>query len=592
MKKVLSYIKSYTFFAVMTAVLTLFHSVSQLILPTLMANIMNEGISTGNVNYIKKTGVIMLIFAFLGVLTAIAGSYCSSKTSMGFGKELRRAVFTKAESLSQSDIDKIGTASLITRSTNDIRQIQDMLLMFLRMVIGAPLMMIGGVVLSFMMNKTLSTIIFIVIPIIAVIALVLVIKVMPMFDIVQKKTDRLNQIVREKLSGIRVIRAFNKTEAEDRKFTEANTDLTKLALKINRMFAALIPVSSLLLYGTIISLVWIGSKQVQKMDVLTQSAEIAGTVGNMQAFIMYLLMIIFAVVMAAAMFVMIPRAKISADRIKEVLELEPEIREPENDDVKETQPLGTLEFKNVSFKYPGAEENVLTDVSFKSRAGEITAVIGGTGSGKSTLVNLIPRFYDVTQGEILIDGVNVKDYTTRRLHDKIGLVPQKAFLFSGSVIENLRYGKKDADEDEMYKALETAQARDFVEALPNGLHDRISQSGKNLSGGQKQRLAIARALIRNAEFYIFDDSFSALDFKTDSLLRAAIQKEYSNANLLIVAQRVGTILNADRIIVLDDGKVAGIGTHEELLASCPVYREIAESQLSAEDLKFCAADGR
>lgn len=585
MKKVLSYVKPYAFFAVMTVVLTLVHSVSQLILPSLMADMMNKGISQGDVDYIRHTGGIMLIFAAAGVLASIAGSYCSSKTSMGFGRALRRAVFLKAESLSQSDIDVIGTPSLITRSTNDIRQIQDMLLMVLRMVISAPLMMIGGVVLSFMMNKTLSTIIFIVIPIIAIIALVLVFKVMPLFETVQKKTDRLNQIVREKLSGIRVIRAFNKTDYEDEKFNTANTELTSLALKINRMFAALIPVASLLLYGTIIALIWIGSKQVNKMDVLTQQAEIAGTVGNMQAFVLYLFMIIFAVVMAAGMFVMLPRASISANRIKEVLELEPMIKEPYEPTKEESAPRGTLEFKNVSFKYPGAEEDVISNVSFTSYAGEITAIIGGTGSGKSTLINLIPRFYDVTEGEILVDGVNVKDYTTRQLHEKIGLIPQKAFLFSGSVAKNLRYGKEDATEDELYKALEIAQARDFVDALPNKLHDRISQNGKNLSGGQKQRLAIARALVRDAEFYIFDDSFSALDFKTDSMLRAAIQKEFQNANLIIVAQRVGTILNADRIIVLDGGKVAGIGTHSELLENCTVYREIVESQLSKEEIE-------
>lgn len=585
MKKVLSYVKPYAFFAVMTVVLTLVHSVSQLILPSLMADMMNKGISQGDVDYIRHTGGIMLIFAAAGVLASIAGSYCSSKTSMGFGRALRRAVFLKAESLSQSDIDVIGTSSLITRSTNDIRQIQDMLLMVLRMVISAPLMMIGGVVLSFMMNKTLSTIIFIVIPIIAIIALVLVFKVMPLFETVQKKTDRLNQIVREKLSGIRVIRAFNKTDYEDEKFNTANTELTSLALKINRMFAALIPVASLLLYGTIIALIWIGSKQVNKMDVLTQQAEIAGTVGNMQAFVLYLFMIIFAVVMAAGMFVMLPRASISANRIKEVLELEPMIKEPYEPTKEESAPRGTLEFKNVSFKYPGAEEDVISNVSFTSYAGEITAIIGGTGSGKSTLINLIPRFYDVTEGEILVDGVNVKDYTTRQLHEKIGLIPQKAFLFSGSVAKNLRYGKEDATEDELYKALEIAQARDFVDALPNRLHDRISQNGKNFSGGQKQRLAIARALVRDAEFYIFDDSFSALDFKTDSMLRAAIQKEFQNANLIIVAQRVGTILNADRIIVLDGGKVAGIGTHSELLENCTVYREIVESQLSKEEIE-------
>lgn len=585
MKKVLSYMKPYSFVAVMTVVLTLIQSFSQLILPSLMAEMMNNGITQGNVDYIRRMGSIMLIITGASVITAIAASYCSSKTSTGFGRALRRAVFLKAESLSQSDIDVIGTSSLITRSTNDIRQIQDMVLMFLRMVISAPLMMIGGVILSFMMNKTLSTVIFIVIPIIAVIALVLFIKVMPLFETVQKKTDRLNQIVREKLSGIRVIRAFNKTQYEDDKFNAANMDLTGLALKINRMFAALIPIASLLLYGTIISLVWIGTKQMSKMDVVAQRAEIIGTVGNMQAFIMYLMMIIFAVIMAAGLFIMLPRASISAKRIKEVLELEPMIKDPESPETEEKEAKGTLEFRNVSFKYPGAEENIINNISFTSRAGETTAIIGGTGSGKSTLINLIPRFYDVTEGEILIDGVNIKDYSTRELHKKIGLIPQKAFLFSGSVAKNLRYGKEDATDEEIYKALEIAQARDFVDALPNKIHDRISQNGKNLSGGQKQRLAIARALVRNAEFYIFDDSFSALDFKTDSMLRAAIQKEFKNANLLIVAQRVGTILTADRIIVLDDGKVAGMGTHEELLESCAVYREIVESQLTKEELE-------
>lgn len=584
MRKVLKYLKPYRTAAILTVFLVLLHSLSQLILPSMMADIINEGITRGELSYIWRVGTIMLAISDVGVLVSILASACSSKASTGFGRELRRAVFYKVESLSQSDIDKIGTPSLITRSTNDIRQIQDMVLMVLRNVISAPLMMIGGVIMSFIMNKRLSMIIFLLLPIIVAIALVIVKKVMPMFDVMQKKTDRLNQVVREKLSGIRVIRAFNRSDYEDGRFGDANRELTGTALRINRMFAALIPVAMMLLYGTIITLVWVGSKQVDSFNPATQAAQIAGTVGNLQAFVLYLLMIIFALVMAVSLFIMVPRAAISARRIAEVLDLEPMILEPQVPKAAAKGESGHLVFEDVSFSYPGAQEPVLSHISFEARAGEVTAIIGGTGCGKSTLVNLIPRFYDVTGGRVLVDGVDVREQEQDMLHRKIGIVPQKAFLFSGTVADNLRYGKEDATQEEMLHTLEIAQARSFVEKLPNGLYDMVSQSGTNLSGGQKQRLAIARALIRPAEFYIFDDSFSALDFRTDARLRAAIRKYFNRANLIIVAQRVGTILDADRIIVLDEGKVAGIGTHRELLANCRVYQEIVESQLAKEEI--------
>lgn len=584
MRKVLQYLKPYRVAAVLTVFLVLLHSLTQLILPSMMADIINEGISRGEVSYIWRVGSVMLAISALGVLVSILGSACSSKASTGFGRELRKAVFYKVESLSQSDIDKIGTPSLITRSTNDIRQIQDMVLMVLRNVISAPLMLIGGVVMSFIMNKKLSMIIFLLLPIILAIALVVVKKVLPMFDKMQKKTDRLNQIVREKLSGIRVIRAFNRSGYEDGRFGEANLELTGMALRINRMFAALIPIAMLLLYGTIVTLVWVGSRQVDSFDPATQAAQIAGTVGNLQAFVLYLIMIIFALVMAVSLFIMVPRAAVSARRIEEVLDLEPMIEEPDAPRALPVGEKGSLVFEDVSFAYPGAKEPVLSHISFEAHAGEVTAIIGGTGCGKSTLINLIPRFYDVTQGRVLIDGVDVRELAQKDLHRLIGLVPQKAFLFSGTVADNLRYGKEDATQEEMLQTLEVAQARSFVERLPNGLYDMVSQSGTNLSGGQKQRLAIARALIRHAELYIFDDSFSALDFRTDARLRAAIREHYKDANLIIVAQRVGTILDADRIIVLDEGKIAGIGTHRELMERCRVYQEIVESQMAKEEV--------
>lgn len=584
MLKVLSYLKNYKWSAIFATIFILINSAMQLVLPSMMADIMNNGIAGGKLVYIYIMGFFMIIASIFGVFAAVLSSYFSSKASTGFGKELRRAVFLKAESLSQCDIDKIGVSSMITRSTNDITQIQNLVLVSMRMIISAPIMMVGGAIMAFTMNKTLSLVIFTVIPIIALIALFVVKRVLPWFEQMQKKTDALNQVVRERLGGVRVIRAFNRQKHEQERFRKANFELTEIALKTNRLFASLIPLAMFLMYSMIIALIWLGSRQVNNMDVTTQAQEIAGTIGNLQAFMMYLIMIVFAVGLAASMFVMVPRAAISARRICAILDMEPMIKEP----LTPAVPIGgqgKVEFKNVSFGYDGAERNVINNVSFIANPGEVTAIIGGTGCGKTTLINLISRFYDVSSGEILVDGTNIKDMALADLHKKIGYVPQKVLLFSGTVADNLRYGKEDATEEEMWKALETAQAANFVNQLPKKLESRLSQNATNLSGGQKQRISIARALIRNAEIYIFDDSFSALDFKTDALLRAAIQKNFADSTQIIVAQRVGTILNADKIIVLDDGEIAGQGTHKELLKTCKVYREIVESQLSKEEIE-------
>jgi ATP-binding cassette subfamily B protein len=407
-----------------------------------------------------------------------------------------------------------------------------------------------------------------------------------MFEKVQKKTDSLNQILREKLSGIRVIRAFDRSEYENARFREANLDLTALSLRISRIMSGLMPLSVLLIFLLTVAIIGVSSKQINALDanIEAQRMEIASTVGNLQAFLVYLAMMIGAVAMAAEMFIMLPRAKISADRINEVLEIESKIVEPKNPAIPSDSHQSILEFRDVYFSYPGATASVLSAISFTAKAGQTTAIIGGTGSGKSSLVNLIPRYFDISYGSILLNGIDIRYMSTKVLREKIGFIPQKAFLFSGTIADNLMFGKPNASEEDMWRALEVAQAAEFVKKLPDGLQTRVSQGGKNFSGGQQQRLAIARALIRRSSFYIFDDSFSALDFITDAKLRAALKDDLKDSALIIVAQRVGTILDADQIIVLDEGRVAGIGKHKDLLENCDVYREIALSQLSAEDL--------
>ena len=581
MLKMLRYLKPHKNFALFTLFLAAINNVLTLGFPLLLSEIINEGINKGDLESIKSDGILMLICCFIAMLVSIANSYCSSKVSTSFAGELRADIFNKVESFSQGDIDKIGIPSLITRTINDIRQIQDFILMSLRTIISVPIMLIGGTVMAVIMDPGLSLVLLIVLPVIALIAFLVAKKILPFFDKIQKKVDRLNLIIREKISGIRVIRAFNRTKHEDKRFKDANDDLTGMVVTVQRIFASLIPIVTLLAFLLIILLVAIGYVQINR---LTDAVEIQNTIGDLQAFIIYLVFVVIALTNAAAMFIMLPRAKISANRINDVLELQPEMvifQKEENNSEK-----GVIEFRNVNFKYKnpdGDYTDVLKDVSFTANPGKVTAIIGGTGSGKSTILNLIPRFYDVTDGVVFLDGYDVRQMDFASIYSKIGYIPQQAFLFSGTIADNLRYGKETATDAELWHALEIAQAKDFVEKLPDGLYSMVSQNGTNLSGGQKQRLCIARAIVKEALFYMFDDSFSALDFATDARLRAALKENLKNSSILIVAQRVGTIIDADKIIVLDRGQVVGTGTHEELLQSCDVYKDIVASQLSEEE---------
>lgn len=579
MFKILKYLKPYSAQTAAAMFFMVLNNVTTLVLPLMLSNITN-GVKEGNIGYIMQTGMQMLTVSFAGIITSIIGSYFTARAAMGFGATLRREIFTKVESLSPGDINQIGIPSLITRSTNDVKHIQDMIVNGIRMIIATPVLLIGGAILAVFKNPQLSIVILAAIPIIALIVFLVARKVIPMFDEMEKRTDRLNQVIREKISGIRVIRAFSRTEYEDAKFDEASSRLTALALKINRIVALLIPIGVSILFVMAISLVWLSTMQINKLDAVTQAATIATAVGDLQAFILYLVVILVALVMAATMFIMVPYGTISANRILEVLSIEPTVKESENPITPDENVKGVLEFRDVYFGYPGAENPILSGISFKIEQGETVAIIGSTGSGKSTLINLIPRFFDVTSGEILVDGVDVRNIPLDTLNAKIGFVPQKAVLFSGTVADNLRFGKHDATPEEIERALEISQSKEFVDALPNKMYEMISQGGNTLSGGQKQRLAIARALIKNAEFFIFDDSFSAVDLKTDAALRQSLRDNLSFATVILVAQRIGTIQHCDKIIVLEDGKIVGIGKHKELLENCRVYREIADSQYS------------
>ena len=583
--KILKYLKPYANHIVISIIMVVITNLSDLYLPNIMANIVNNGISKGNIPYIWRMGGYMLLTVAVVKASAIVLSYSSAKASMGLGKVLRRELFVKVQSLSQNEIDEIGTASLITRTTNDINQVQTALVMGLRMMLGAPITCIGAIILAARMNPKLSVVFFIIFPLVAAIVAVLVMKALPLFRKVQTRIDNMNQTIREKLSGIRIIRAFNRSEYEDGRFGKANDDLFDVMLKVSRMIASLIPLLIVVLDIAIIAIIWFASVQANALDPAQNAAELSKGVGNLMAFMNYNIYILFALLAAAAMFIIIPRASVSAKRINEVLEKIPSIKDREGSErVKSAEGnVGNIEFRDVTFSYLGAPEPVISDVSFSAAAGETTAVIGSTGSGKSTLVNLIPRFYDINDGEILVDGIDIRDYTQHELRSKLGFVPQKAFLFSGTVAENIRLGKEDATDEEIWHALQVAQAANFVKRMKNGINSFVSQDGTNLSGGQKQRLSIARALVKKPEIFIFDDSFSALDFKTDLKLRSALKEETKNSSIIIVAQRVGTIINADRIIVLEDGKIAGIGRHNELIESCTVYREIVESQLSKEE---------
>jgi len=572
--KLSRFLKIYTGAIILVFILVFLQSLSQLYLPTLMAKIVDIGIVQGDTNYILRIGFFMLIIAAGGVISTIAASFLSAKIGSGFGKNVREQVFSRVESFTLHEFDKIGTASLITRSTNDITQVERVLMLILRIMISAPMMGIGGIIMAVSKDLKLSLIIVIVIPIISIVIIYIAKKGMPLFKAIQIKLDKLNLVSREGLTGIRVIRAFNRINHEQRRFDEANTDLTNTAIKINQIMAAVMPIMMLIMNFATIAIIWFGGIRIDDGSM---------QVGDMMAFIQYIMLIMFSLIMVSMMFVMVPRASASAVRINEVLDTIPEINDSQQPKNPTTQ-RGFIEFKKVTFSYHGAEKPALSNISFSARPGEMTAIIGGTGSGKSTLISLIPRFYDISSGKILIEGVNVHEIPQKSLRAKIGLVPQKSVLFTGTISENIRFGKDDASDNEVLHAAKTAQAIEFISKMPDGFASVIAQGGNNLSGGQKQRLAIARALVRKPDIYIFDDSFSALDFKTDAKLRQMLKEETKNSTVLIVAQRISTIMDADQIIVLDQGEIVGIGKHKDLLNTCEVYREIVSSQLSEEEL--------
>ncbi len=555
-------------------VLLFFQSMAELYLPTLMSDIVNNGMLKGDSGYIWKYGGYMLLVTAGSAISSITGSFLSAKVAMGFGRDLRNKVFSRVESYSLHEFDKIGTASLITRTTNDITQVQTVLIMMMRFMISAPIMSIGGIIMAISKDKELTLILAVVLPLLIAVIGTLAAFVVPLFKALQKKLDKVNLVLRENLTGIRVIRAFNRTGSEKKRFEEANRDLTDTSIRVNKIMAAMQPVVMLFMNITSISIIWFAGLRinVNKLEL-----------GDMMAFLQYAMQIMFSLIMVSIMYVMVPRGQASAARINEVLDLVPEISDPAELSAGSGK-KGYVEFRDVSFSYPGAEQPAISNISFSAKPGEMTAIIGGTGSGKSTLISLVPRFYDVTGGNILIDGIDVREFAQKDLRAKIGFIPQTAVLFTGTIADNIRYGKHDATDEEIRYAAEVAQASEFISNMEEGYDSVISQGGTNVSGGQKQRLSIARALVRRPEIYIFDDSFSALDFKTDSLLRAALKKEIAEATVILVAQRVSTVMDADRIIVLDDGRIEGIGTHKELLNTCGVYREIVSSQLSEEEI--------
>jgi ATP-binding cassette subfamily B multidrug efflux pump len=571
--------------------LLLVQAIGNLYLPTLQGDIINNGVAKGNTDFITSTGLFMLAVTLVVGVAAIIGVYFAAQTAMGFGRDVRSAIFRQVESFSQVEVNKFGTPSLITRNTNDVQQVQMLVFMALTLLFSAPILIVGGIIMALRQDVPLSGLLLVALPLMAGFIGLVMSRAIPLFRAMQVKLDRINQVMRETLAGVRVIRAFVRTRHEEARFDEANRDLFDTAIRVNRLFAVMIPVMTSILNLSTVGVMWFGALRVDSGQM---------PIGNLTAFLQYLLQILFAVLMAVFMFVFVPRAAVSAGRIREVLDTEPTIRDPEKPvrlTTLEPAPTdggngasgngahptgGHIEFRDVEFRYPGAQDPVLHDVSFEAKPGETVAIVGSTGSGKTTLVNLIPRFYDVTAGAVLINGVDVREVDRNDLWSELGVVPQKAFLFSGTVGSNLRFGDEAATDDDLWRALTIAQGRDFVDEMDGQLDAPILQGGTNVSGGQRQRLAIARALVKRAGILIFDDAFSALDFGTDARLRAALDRDMSWATRIIVAQRVGTILKADRILVLDAGRI-GSGTHAELLESNETYREIVFSQLSEQE---------
>lgn len=575
MSTVGKYLKPYIPYMCLVLIFVFGRVLSDLALPGYMADIVDNGIAKGDVGYIAKAGGVMLLISLVGILSAIANSFTASGIGANVAKNLRDDVFKKTASFSLAEFDKFSTASLITRTTNDIVQLQNIIIMVLRFIITAPIMGIGGIVLALRKSVSMSwTIALGVVMIIGMVTLLFSLT-MPRFKIIQKLIDKLNLISREGLTGVMVIRAFKNQPLWQARFEEANNNLTNNTLYTSRVMSIMNPVMMLVMNCITIVILYISSRYIDMGSF---------EVGDMMAFIQYAAMIMHAFLMMSMMSIHLPRAIVSANRVKEVLETEPSIKDPDVPQNFDNTKRGTVEFNNVSFSYPNADEAALKNISFTAMPGETTAIIGSTGSGKSTLINLIMRFYDATEGEVLVDGVNIKNVRQSDLRSRIGYVPQKGLLFSGTIESNMKYADKSASWQTIFDACETAQAKEFIEEKEDGYESEISQGGTNVSGGQKQRLSIARALVKNSEIYIFDDSFSALDFKTDAALRMALNKKMKDSTLIIVAQRINTIMNADKIIVMDEGKIVGVGTHRELLNSCEVYRYIAYTQLTEEEL--------
>jgi len=554
-------------------VFQLVQSIASLYLPSLNADIIDKGIATGDTGYILMIGGVMLGITLVQIAAAITAVYFGSKAAMAFGRDLREAIFVRVGEFSEREVSRFGAPSLITRTTNDVQQVQILVLTTCTLLVSAPILAIGGVIMALRQDVGLSWILVVAIPVMLIVIGFIVSRMVPLFRLMQARLDTVNRVLREQLTGIRVVRAFVREDLETARFERANADVTGTAVSAGRLFALVFPVVMLIMNVSSVAVLWFGAFAID-----------AGTVqiGALTAFLSYLIQILMAVMMATFMAIMIPRAAVSSDRIGEVLATPTSVVLPTNP-VTELHGAGVVELRGVEFAYPGAEQAVLRDVSFVARPGQTTAIIGSTGAGKTTLVNLLPRLFDATGGSVLIDGVDVRDLDPDLLWGRIGLVPQRAYLFSGTVASNLRYGNPDATDDELWAALETAQAKGFVSEMPEQLEAPIAQGGTNVSGGQRQRLAIARALVKKSEIYVFDDSFSALDTATDARLRRALAASEADATRIIVAQRVSTIVDADQILVLEDGAIVGAGTHDELLLTSETYREIVDSQLRAEE---------
>ncbi|MEY2523006.1 MAG: ATP-binding cassette, subfamily multidrug efflux pump [Ilumatobacteraceae bacterium] len=568
-----TYLRRYKRQLVIVLVLQAAQTIAALYLPSLNADIIDKGVARGDTGYIWSTGGTMLLITLVQVICAASAVYFGAKAAMGFGRDVRSGIFHQVSDFSAREMGQFGAPSLITRITNDVQQVQMFVLMTCTLLVAAPITAIGGIVMAIREDGGLSWILTVCIPLLVICILAVVSRMVPQFRRMQERIDTVNRVLREQITGIRVVRAFVREPAEARRFGDVNTDLTNTALRAGRLQAFFFPIVILVLNSSSVAVLWFGSGRIDKGQM---------QIGALIAFLSYLAQIIMAVMMATFMVILVPRAAVCAERIVEVLDTPSSVVRAEAP-ITHVETAGQLELRDVGFHYPGAEAPVLTHVSLLAEPGQVTAIIGSTGSGKTTLLSLIPRLFDATSGAVLVDGVDVRDLDPDTLWGRIGLVPQKPYLFSGTVASNLRFADPDAPDEQLWAALEIAQATDFVRAMPGGLQATIAQGGSNVSGGQRQRLAIARALVRQPEIYLFDDSFSALDLATDARLRAALTPYTADATVIIVAQRVSTIIHADQIMVLEDGETVGVGTHTELLETCPTYREIVESQLAAEE---------